>query len=378
MNKIHTLFFFIFVSFAATAQEVINSKGTKVYIDSSKWSVSGNSIYFKQSGNVGIGTTTPSAQLHTTGGVRLAGIGTNTSNVKVLTTDESGNVTTRLFSSFQSSISVTNQLNSTGNTITSTVNGTASSGTIINSVSTASSGNTLITTVNGVAAEPATLVTSNTLTQNGSRQLVAAVNGVAATALTVNTDGDVTGNLGATVVSRINGAPLGNTTTAGTGQLLGWDGTAWVPVNDEQGAAFLSSNNTVNSTSATDTDLTFAIGAGESYYVTIEGSAMRSGSSNGLKLAIGAPSGSTLAGEAYLGSNSLSALPVPSLLSAGNTLGNTFCTGNGVRVTFRMTFVVTAATAGNITLQVAENSNTSGTATIYAGARMSWAKSRAL
>lgn len=378
MNKILTLLLLTIVSFAATAQEVINSKGTKVYIDSSKWAVAGNTVYLKESGNVGIGTTTPSAQLHTTGTVRLAGIGTNTTNVKILTTDENGNVTTRSLSSIQTTAASTNELSINGNSITSTVNGTSASATIINNVSNTSSGNVLSTAVNGVEGATVTLVKTNTLSQNGSNQLVSTVNGVEASALAVQTDGDVTGELGATVVSKINGAALGNTTSASAGQLLGWNGSAWVPVNDEQGAVFLSSNATFNSTTASNTNLQFTIGANESYYITIEGSVMRSGSSSGIKLAIGAPSGTTINGEAYLGGSTLAALPVPSLITAVNTLGNTFSTGNGVRVTFRMSFLVTTTNAGTITLQGAESNNTTGTATIYAGTRMSWSKAAGL
>ncbi len=378
MNKILTLLLLTCITFAATAQEVINSKGTKVYIDSSKWAVAGNTIYLKQSANVGIGTSTPVAQLHTTGTVRLAGLGTNTNNIKILTADDNGNVTTRLLSSIQSAASTANQLSSSGNSLTSTVNGTAASATIINNVSNTSNGNSLSSSVNGVEGATVTLVKSNALTQNGSYQLVSTVNGVAASAVDVQMTGDVSGNLGATVVSKINGAALGNTTGASTGQLLGWNGSAWVPVNDEQGAVFLSTNATLNSTSATNTNLQLTIGANESYYITIEGSVMRSGSSSGIKLAIGAPSGTTINGEAYLGGSALAALPVPSLLTSANTLGNTFSTGNGVRVTFRMSFLVTTTNAGTITLQGAESNNTTGTATIYAGTRMSWNKAAGL
>ena len=156
-----------------------------------------------------------------------------------------------MFSSLQSPVSITHQLSTSGNTLTSVVNGTEASATLINSVTNSSSGNNLTTSVNGVAGTPVTLVNTNTLSQNSSNQLVSTVNGVAATALDVQTTGDVTGDLGATVVSKINGAALGNTTGASTGQLLGWNGSAWVPVNDEQGAVFLSSNATLNSTTAT-------------------------------------------------------------------------------------------------------------------------------
>jgi hypothetical protein len=79
-------------------QIVINPKGTKVLIDSSKWKITGNDIIFKNTGNVGIGTNTPTAQLHTTSNVRFQGIGTNAIDTKILTTDASGNVTTRLLS----------------------------------------------------------------------------------------------------------------------------------------------------------------------------------------------------------------------------------------------------------------------------------------
>ncbi|MDD3875654.1 MAG: collagen-like protein [Bacteroidales bacterium] len=46
----------------------------------------------KTNGNIGIGTTTPAAQLHTTGSVRFAGAGTP-GDGKVLTSDASGNAT---------------------------------------------------------------------------------------------------------------------------------------------------------------------------------------------------------------------------------------------------------------------------------------------
>jgi hypothetical protein len=46
-------------------------------------------------GNVGVGISNPSAQLHTTGTVKMENRGTNVINTKVMTTDATGNVTTR-------------------------------------------------------------------------------------------------------------------------------------------------------------------------------------------------------------------------------------------------------------------------------------------
>lgn len=99
-----------FYTVNAIAQVVIDPKGTKITIDSSKWKISGINIYNKNSGNLGIGTTNPTAKLHTTGDLRFEGIGTNTINTKILTADALGNITTRLFSSLLSNNSITNTM----------------------------------------------------------------------------------------------------------------------------------------------------------------------------------------------------------------------------------------------------------------------------
>lgn len=508
---------------------VINSKGTKIFVDSSKWKLSGNNIYNKNSGHIGLGTDDPTSQLHTTRDVRFEGIGTNIINTKVLTTDASGNVTTRSLSNLLSgsaitslngsassqqsfatgtagsgfnistsgsvhtfnlptasatnsgvisqadwtlfnnkigtvtattaaavstttntstinnssaywnanqlqgsniaaisptsgqvlgwngtdwapttigSSTTTHTLSSAINTLTSVVNGvsvtapvvnsisntssentlttsvngiTGTSVPLVNTVSNTSSTNTLTTTVNGIAGTGVTMINSNALSQNGSNQLISTVNGIASTPLTVNTSGDVTGDLSGTVVSQINGSPLGTTTSASSGQFLGWDGTQWAPatVVPETQAAKLSSNFTTSSTTAVSTNLKFAIAANEIYYVTIEGTASKANANSGLKLAIAAPTGCTISGEAFLGGSTLTSAQAPSLITAINTLGSTFATGTAIRVIFKMTFMITnSSTAGNITLQAATVS--SNTATIYAGTRMIWTKASAL
>ena len=107
MKNICLILFLFFVIEKSYTQVVINPKGTKVEVDSSKWGIIGNNIFNKNTGNIGIGTSNPMAQLHTTLGVRFEGIGINTANTKILTTDVSGNVTTRLFSSFLNGNAIT-------------------------------------------------------------------------------------------------------------------------------------------------------------------------------------------------------------------------------------------------------------------------------
>ena len=56
----------------------------------------GNEIlYVQHGGNVGIGTASPSAQLHTTGTVRFAGVGSTSTNTLILTSDANGNLSYR-------------------------------------------------------------------------------------------------------------------------------------------------------------------------------------------------------------------------------------------------------------------------------------------
>ena len=120
------LFLFFIVAINGFGQIVIGPKGTKLTLDSSKWKISGNNIYNKNAGNLGIGTSTPSAQLHTTGDLRLEGIGTNTTNSKILTTDGLGNVTTRSLSNILSGNTITS-INGLTNSLQTLLIGTAGS-----------------------------------------------------------------------------------------------------------------------------------------------------------------------------------------------------------------------------------------------------------
>ncbi|MEP7196071.1 MAG: hypothetical protein ABI851_06085 [Saprospiraceae bacterium] len=133
MKHIFLLLLLFNITAKSNAQILINPKGTKIAVDSSKWTIIGNNIYNKNSGNVGIGTSLPTAQLHTTLDVRFEGIGINTLNTKILTTDNSGNVTSRLLSNLLSGSAITS-LN--GLTTSSQTFATGTTGTNFNIVST--------------------------------------------------------------------------------------------------------------------------------------------------------------------------------------------------------------------------------------------------
>ncbi len=76
----------------ATADNEFVTKGQLSAGTAGQWATSGDDIYNTNTGNVGIGTTSPTAQLHTTGTVRFEGAGTPDEGF-VLTSDATGNAT---------------------------------------------------------------------------------------------------------------------------------------------------------------------------------------------------------------------------------------------------------------------------------------------
>jgi hypothetical protein len=68
-------------------------------IDTTKWMFNGDNIYNKNIGNVGLGTTNPQTQFHTTGKVRFESLKNNEAEDSVLTTDNVGNLKLRAFPS---------------------------------------------------------------------------------------------------------------------------------------------------------------------------------------------------------------------------------------------------------------------------------------
>lgn len=116
MKKKLLFFCLIFSALSVSSQTAIDPKGTRVYIDSSKWKFSGNNIWNKNTGLVGIGTNMPTAQFHSKGTLRFEGLGFNTTQNKLLVSDDNGNINTRLFSSLFSS-----ELSSSSNIISNSM-----------------------------------------------------------------------------------------------------------------------------------------------------------------------------------------------------------------------------------------------------------------
>jgi hypothetical protein len=128
----------------------------------------------------------------------------------------------------------------------------------------------------------------------------------------------------------------------------------------------LTSDFTTSSLTAVSTNLTFAIGANEVWVVDFYGMYSKATSATGLKLAVGAPTGCTVAGFQKGGGATLAVAHVNSLISAINSLLTTVATGIGIKVTGELHFrVVNSSTAGSITIQMA--TVTGNVATMYAG-----------
>jgi len=127
MRRTWILLLLTIFTFKCIGQIVVNQKGTKFNIDSSKWMINGNDIYNKNIGKIGIGITNPTAQFHTKGTIRFEGLGTNNLNTKVLTADAEGNITSQFISNLLMNITdvsnfpILNQ-NTTGKAATVTTN----------------------------------------------------------------------------------------------------------------------------------------------------------------------------------------------------------------------------------------------------------------
>lgn len=143
------------------------------------------------------------------------------------------------------------------------------------------------------------------------------------------------------------------------------------------GAVYLLADFNTSNTTATNTGLKFTAAANTAYRIVITGTVSKATSGTGVKIAIGAPTGSTIKAINQVGGSTLAAAMANTLITAINTLGATFSAGIGIEVPFRVEGILTTAgTAGDIELQVA--TVTSNTATIYAGTSMSYMRATGL
>jgi len=155
------------------------------------------------------GTLNRNTIIETTGfNFNITGLPTGAVSDRVLLSGTNGQLKSIALSSVLAA--TTNNLSNNGvNTLTSTVNGKASSTGMVNTVSNSITGTNLTTTVNGIGSTalnltPAiTAATTNALVNNGTNTLTSTFNGVSATAAAVNTNTltATNGNL----VSTVNG-----------------------------------------------------------------------------------------------------------------------------------------------------------------------------
>jgi hypothetical protein len=138
---------------------------------------------------------------------------------------------------------------------------------------------------------------------------------------------------------------------------------------------YLTSDFTTSNTTATNTNLTFNLGANEVRRIMINGTCSKVGTT-GIKLAIGAPTGATIKATQIANLNTINA-SANSIISAINTLGGTINTVSATEMPFRIEGIITnGSTAGAVTLQAA--TVTSGAVTIYAGTLLSVTKVKGL
>lgn len=243
MKTTYCLLLLLCMSISGLAQVAIDPKGTKVNIDSSKWKISGNDIYSKNTGNVGIGISTPTAQLHTTGSLRLQGIGTNTINNNVLTTDASGNVTTRTISSILSGNAIIS-LNGLSNSVQTFAAG--SSGTDFNIASSAGSHTFNFPTAS--ATNRGLLSSANWTTFNNKIGTITAT--TVAAVSTAGTTATVNNTAAYWNAYQLQGRDV-TASAPTTGQTLAWNGTAWAPANTAPATTTNTLSNSVNTITST-------------------------------------------------------------------------------------------------------------------------------
>ena len=270
-----------FTVFSLNSQiPVIDHKGTLRFIDTSKWQIQGVDMFNKNSGNIGVGITNPSAKFHTSGSLRFQGLSTSTTNTQILTTDNNGNVSYRTLSSLLDNNAILS-LNGLSSSVQSFSTGT--SGSDFNILSASSihtfnlpsasstsrgalnaadwiSFNSRISQVTATAPLNSNLTGTNVNISLSRNNILTGTSSVIATnpiTLSGGASNAVVG--GSDVTFTINNtAPLWNAnqlrgfgisgTTPVSNQVLRWTGSEWTPSDDNLSWSVAGNNNAVYNT----------------------------------------------------------------------------------------------------------------------------------
>lgn len=260
-------------------------------------------------GKLGIGTTTPSAQLHTTADVRFEGIGTNTTNTNIVTTDGSGNVTTRALSSLLSGSAITslNGLTNSAQTFT-----TGTSGTDFNIASAGSVHTFNLPTAS--ATNRGALSSANWTTFNNKIGTVTATTAAAVT--TAGTTATVNNTGAYWNANQLQGRAV-STTAPASSQVLAWNGTAWAPA----AAAPATTTHTLTNAANTITSVVNGVSATAPAVNTVANSS----STNTLTTTVNGVAGT---GVNIINSNTLTQNGSNQLISTVNGVATTALTAN--------------------------------------------------
>jgi hypothetical protein len=264
-------------------------------------------------GNLGIGTTTPKAQLHTTRDVIFEGIGTNTINTKIMTTDAGGSVTTRDLTSLLSGSAITS-LN--GLTSSTQIFSTGTSGTDFNIVSSGSTHTFNLPSAS--ATNRGLLSTANWTTFNNKIGTVTATTPAAVT--TVSNTATINNTAAYWNANQLQGKDIATTTPA-NGQVLTYNTTTakWEP------AAAAPVTTTVSNTNTAPNTLTTTVNGVTGTGVPIVNSVSNTSSANTIKTTVNGIAGATVN---IINSNTLTQNGSNQLISTVNGVASTPLTAN--------------------------------------------------
>ncbi|MFH6967689.1 beta strand repeat-containing protein [Flavobacterium sp. FlaQc-28] len=289
-----------------------------------------------------------------------------------LTTTVNGVASTALDLTPAITAGTTNALSLSGNTLTSNVNGITSSSDAVSGVSNVSSVNTSTVTVNGITSSGAPIINANETSLSGA-SLTTTVNGVASTALdltpaiTAGTTNalSLTGN---TLTSNVNGITSSSDAVSGVSNASSVN-TSTVTVNGiiSSGAPIINANETslsgasltttVNGVASTALDLTPAITAGTTNALSLSGNTLTS-NVNGIT-----SSSDAVSGVSNASSVNTSTVTVNGITSSGAPIINTNETSlSGTNLTTTVNGVASAAL--DLTPAIAAGTTVSNTSSV--------------